>query len=372
MNAEIFCESTSSTLLKFTLTFSFGVCTRHMDKSFPGGSKNRVNRAGENVRLGTASLEDIAIIEEWRAAHRTVLNTFQASLRNRTRGTNVTVAQRLKRRTTIFDKLSRYQTMNLVRMDDVAGCRLIFETMEELYDFREKFHRADFKHKRRNEIDKYDYIKHPKESGYRGVHDVFEYDVKSRKNRHLSGLYVEIQYRTLVQHAWATTVEVLGFITKNQPKFNRGDERFKRAMRLTSEILARAYENKQGPVPGLTNNQLMGVFERFDEELNLVPMLRTLQVAQGFQASTKNAILMYSQTKQLRFFEFENAVLALKRLFELEKIYPQNDVVFVRGVKGDDVRLAFNNYFSDTREFVELLQRAGRDLCVGNRGMTNR
>lgn len=46
--------------------------------SFPGGSKSRVNRAGENVRNGVATNEDLAVIEEWRAAHRKVLNTFQA------------------------------------------------------------------------------------------------------------------------------------------------------------------------------------------------------------------------------------------------------------------------------------------------------
>src|SRR6476620_6995562 len=94
--------------------------------TFPGGSKSRVNRAGENVRAGTPTEEDLAVIEEWRAAHRAVLNTFQAILRNRTRGTSVTVAQRHKRRRTIFDKLRGLSGMQLARMDDIAGCRLIF------------------------------------------------------------------------------------------------------------------------------------------------------------------------------------------------------------------------------------------------------
>jgi putative GTP pyrophosphokinase len=88
---------------------------------FPGGSKSRVNRAGNNVRSNTATLEDLKVIEEWRAAHRGVLNTFQAILRTRTRGTNITVAQRHKRKNTIFDKLQRLPDMQLARMDDVAG-----------------------------------------------------------------------------------------------------------------------------------------------------------------------------------------------------------------------------------------------------------
>src|SRR5215208_7876629 len=202
--------------------------------TYPGGSKARVNRAGENVRAGTATSEDAGVIEAWRAAHRGVLNTFQAILRNRTRGTDITVAQRHKRKRTIFDKLRRLPRMQLSRMDDVAGCRLIFRTSKELYEFRGEFHKARFDHKRRNDLDKYDYIKHPKNTGYRGIHDVYEYNVRSYIGRPLTGLYVEIQYRTLVQHAWATAVELIGFVTESQPKFQEGDKRYETAMALAS------------------------------------------------------------------------------------------------------------------------------------------
>jgi hypothetical protein len=68
--------------------------------TFPGGSKSRVNQAGQNVRMGTATLDDLHVIDQWRAAHRNVLNTFQAILRQRTRGTGITVAQRHKRKRT--------------------------------------------------------------------------------------------------------------------------------------------------------------------------------------------------------------------------------------------------------------------------------
>src|SRR5687767_3805814 len=103
---------------------------------YPGGSKSRVNRAGEGVRAGNPTDDDLNVIEEWRAAHRGVLNTFQAILRNRTRGSDVIVAQRHKRKRTIFDKLARLPGMQLARMDDVAGCRLIFADIKTLYSFR--------------------------------------------------------------------------------------------------------------------------------------------------------------------------------------------------------------------------------------------
>jgi len=206
---------------------------------FPGGSKSRVTRAGARIRSGEATLVDLGVIEEWRAAHRPVLNTFQAILRTRTRNKKIVVAQRHKRRSTIFGKLDRYPNMQLARMDDVAGCRLIFLSTKGLYEFRENFHKAHFKHKRRNETDKYDYIKSPKASGYRGVHDVYSYNVNSEAGEHLEGLLVEIQYRTKVQHAWATAVEVLGFVTASQPKFDAGDKRYVHAMALASECSRR-------------------------------------------------------------------------------------------------------------------------------------
>ena len=192
--------------------------------TYPGGSKRRVNRAGDRVRNGTASAEDHEVIQSWRAAHRSVLNTFQAILRTRTRHSTNKVAQRLKRRSTIYDKLHRQPGMDLSRMDDIAGCRIIFRSINQLRQFRAELHKARFNHRLRHESDpdKYDYIAHPKPSGYRGIHDIYSYDVNSASGADLKGLNVEIQYRTGIQHAWATAVEILGGITDSQPKFDRG------------------------------------------------------------------------------------------------------------------------------------------------------
>jgi putative GTP pyrophosphokinase len=183
---------------------------REVAATYPGGSRQRVNRAGDSVRAKAATEEDLAVIEEWRAAHRPVLNTFQAILRNRTRGQNIIVAQRHKRRRTIFGKLERFPGMQLSRMDDVAGCRLIFSDIASLYEFRTDLHDARFNHKLKSGNDKYDYIRRPKGTGYRGVHDIYEYDVRSLEGEKYKGLLIELQYRTIYQHAWATCVEVVG------------------------------------------------------------------------------------------------------------------------------------------------------------------
>lgn len=326
------------------------------EKRYPGGSKKRVTKAGDAIRSGTETQEDLAIIEEWRAAHRGVLNTFQAILRFRTKERKITVAQRHKRRNTIFNKLNRLPSMQLARMDDVAGCRLIFRNIKELEEFRNEFHQARFKHKIRHEPEKYNYIKNPKATGYRGIHDVYEYDVNSESGKDLTGLYIEIQYRTLVQHAWATAVEVIGFITESQPKFQQGDDRYSKAMALASEILARAHEEKKGPFPELSDTDLIKNFLEIDQELALIQTLRGLSQAKTDISGKRNTILNFSEDGNLEIKSFRDATDALRALFELEKQYPRNDIVLVRADTSDEVRLAFRNYFNDAREFIKLIE----------------
>ena len=336
--------------------------------NYPGGSKSRVNRAGENVRNNIATAEDILVIDQWRAAHRFVLNTFQAILRTRTRGTDIIVAQRHKRKNTIFDKLTRdgLTSMQLARMDDIAGCRLVFQDINQLNQFRNQLHKARFKHKRRNEIDKYDYINKPKSSGYRGIHDVYIYDVSSERRDSLHGLLIEIQYRTLIQHAWATAVEIIGFITENQPKFDRGDDRYRRAMILASEILARAFEESNGPLPEMESQTLLEEFFELDKEINLLGRLKGLNISETELNENKNAILIFKDTDELDVRTYRDSTDALRALFKLEKEVPHEDIVLVKADSSQEVRLAFKNYFSDARDFIEYVETGCEKLIRRN------
>ena len=241
-------------------------------------------------------------------------------------------------------------------MDDVAGCRLIFPSIDELYSFRETFHAARFGHKLRNDQDKYDYIKAPKKTGYRGVHDIYEYNVSSEVGRSLKGLLVEIQYRTEVQHSWATAVEVIGFITESQPKFEAGDKRYQEAMAFASEIIARTYEGSNGPHPKLSDKQLVKYFLALDQELGLLKMLRGLNAADKDVSDNKNTILIFGDSGHLEIRSFRDATDALRKLFELEALDSTKDIVLVRADTSEEVRFAFKNYFSDARDFIRLIE----------------
>lgn len=255
-------------------------------------------------------------------------------------------------------------------MDDVAGCRLIFKDTAGLLAFRTKFHKAKFNHKRRGDSDRYDYIKRPKETGYRGIHDVYEYDVNSNEGRALAGLYVEIQYRTLVQHAWATAVELIGFVTESQPKFRKGDKRYETAMALASEILARAFEESKGPFPDLPDREVVQRFLELDKEIGLLRTLRGLNAADKAVTEKRNAILIFSGSGELEVREYRDATDALRALFELERKQPDRDIVLVRADTSEEVRLAFKNYFSDARDFMDLIQKGSTKLSGADRAGT--
>jgi ppGpp synthetase/RelA/SpoT-type nucleotidyltranferase len=335
---------------------------RGPERRFPGGSRERVTKAGDAIRNGIDTMDDRVVVELWRYAHRHVINTFQAVLRTRTRGTNIVVAQRHKRRTTIFDKLNRFPKMQLGRMDDVAGCRLIFDNIDELSMFRAALHTARFQHKLRNSPDKYDYIEAPKSSGYRGVHDVYEYDVKSEAGKDYKGLYIELQYRTRPQHAWATAVELVGHLTENQPKFDRGDENHKIQMQLASEIIARAWEGRRSCCPDLTDEELVKQFVDLDHETHIMPMLRELNAAHSDDDDRRNMILAFKANGDLDMHSYRDATEAMKALFEMEKANTDgDDIVLVKG-DSEDVREAFKNYFSDARDFIHLIDDGCRRL----------
>ena len=327
----------------------------------PWGSKGVVNRAGGAIRANTLTEEHAVTLEAWRLAHRRVINTFQALLRTRARDENVEVAQRLKRRRTIVDKLSRLLRMDLAQMHVVAGCRLIFPTIEELREFRRKLHRARVKHVLKNAKDKYDYILSPSDKGYRGVHDVYEFRAQHPDAEIYNGLQIEIQYRTHVQHAWATAVEVVTQLSENEPKFGRGDKRHINFFRLASEHLARAHEGQKSCLPELSDSELLAELDRLEDEIGVLRALRELHAYKevGEVAKSKQLILQMAKgTGGLTVHEFDTEPEASKALLELEKAHPNDDIVLVGADSVAEVTSAFRNYFTNVEEFLDLIEKA--------------
>ncbi|MFN3321713.1 MAG: hypothetical protein ACK43M_23555, partial [Allorhizobium sp.] len=99
----------------------------------PPQSKAAVRQAGKAIADGVAAEQDYALVDQWRASHSYVINTFNVWLRRKIDASkiNAEFAQRLKRRNTVIDKLRRKKPdgtpliRDVTTMQDFAGCRLI-------------------------------------------------------------------------------------------------------------------------------------------------------------------------------------------------------------------------------------------------------
>jgi len=69
------------------------------------------------------------------------------------------------------------------------------------------------------------------------------------------------------------------------------------------------------------------------------------------------------KTQSLEVSVFNDIVKATKKYFELEKeISTDLDIVLVQGITTDSIRIAFKNYFSDARDFVDYIGAELREI----------
>lgn len=192
-----------------------------------GFTKSEINLAGRKIIAKNISSEErnecLKVINSWRRAHAYPMNTFAINLRHIVNNIDgAVVVQRLKRLKTIEDKLVRFPEMELYRMQDLGGCRVIVPSVEDVYTVVKRMEQSRIRHKKAKPKD---YIQAPNpDTGYRGYHLIYQYH--SERNTKFNGLRIEIQVRTALQHSWATAVETVGEMTSNGLKFNQGDERW--------------------------------------------------------------------------------------------------------------------------------------------------
>ena len=204
-------------------------------------SKSQVDRAGNVLKdLDQYNAKDVedaqAILTYWRYIHIPVINGFQAMLRNKISGKyrkNGFIAQRLKRTPSIISKLDRTTDMRLCRMNDIAGIRAVMKKLSDVELLYDDLINGRHKHKL---VRPYNYIKEPKESGYRSIHLIFEYFNKDKIDS--NGLKIEVQIRTQLQHTWATAVETLGTFLNISLKSGQGDPRILDFFALSSSAFA--------------------------------------------------------------------------------------------------------------------------------------
>ena len=211
----------------------------------PAYEAHHVDLAGEALigmsdaidELSADSLDLGDIVNNWRSAHHYPLNTFQMTLRNRAAkvDSNSIVAQRVKRLSSVEGKLKRYHSegLSLSEVQDIAGCRAIVESVELVDQLVAGYKEQYSTHTLASEND---YIRSPKRSGYRGYHLIYRY--KGKAHPEYNDLKVEMQFRTALQHSWATAVEATDIFYGEGLKSSRGSEDWTRFFALMGSAMA--------------------------------------------------------------------------------------------------------------------------------------
>lgn len=330
-------------------------------------SKSSIRKAGKNAAKAASiqdvGIEDIEILDEWRKAHLRPLSAVAMWLRKPSLDTTgLAPAQRLKRRDTLLDKLITGRAQDASTMHDLGGCRLIFSDIAQLEGFRaylEKKSRA--RHNLLHEPTKYDYIKSPKSSGYRGVHYVYGYSPSSPELLELEGLKIEVQLRTSTQHAWATAVEIADLVSDTRTKFEDGSSAYGQFFRMASELLARHHEGRNSCLPSILLGDLKNDFSNLESKIGLLSRLAKLKEQGDFSKIKQHTVLAFRNDDTLEIFGYTKAYRAVEKERELLKDPKCDNVVYVSASTPGSIRSSYRNYMTNPEDFVALLQEAMKD-----------
>ncbi len=150
----------------------------------------RIDKLGEELRKSESpSPEAFSVLSQWRNEHLPVLEDVVTRIQDRL---HITCSARIKTPGTIIEKLKRIHRLELSRIQDIAGARIVLPVtlpeqdswcgrVTELFAQEGKWH------------DRRDSPSH----GYRALHVVLI----------VAGFQIEVQLRTEFQHVWAQLIE---------------------------------------------------------------------------------------------------------------------------------------------------------------------
>ena len=176
-------------------------------------------------------------------------------------------------------------------------------------------------------------------------------------------MLIELQFRTHLQHIWATAVESIGLFTNQALKSGQGSEDIKRFFVLVSSLFAIREGTPQVPNALEEEKALIDQIRVIDQKHHLLEMLRAIRavVDNGDNTDNKGYYILqldYSIHRlSILYFmpsEFERASLFYDAL-ENSNNNKHIDTVLVRASSISMVKDAYPNYFLDIGEFVNIV-----------------
>jgi len=248
---------------------------------------------------------------------------------------------------------------------------MIFNDVQQLNSFRSYIHSSqvmrNVEHALRHEPDKYNYIEHPKATGYRGIHDVYRHyprgTTRSQEKKPWDGLLVELQYRTRAQHAWATAVEISDLLDGERTKFELDQSDRGKFFAIASEIIARRHEGISNAFIEYSTESLQNELQRLEESMGILRRLELLKQFEDEESLQNHNVLNIHRkadgSLELEVLPFKTAALAIERASQLESSEESINAVYVRSDNPKQLRSAYRNYFYDPVDFVKIIQAEG-------------
>ncbi len=338
----------------------------------PKYSKRAVNRAGVSLVNESCSEvelnEALGVINNWRTSHQFPLNTFQIRLRREAKkiDDNCLIGQRIKRLSSIKSKLERIQGLNLAQIQDIGGCRAIVNNMTALKNLTEVYTSRSSRGLKHTLFSMDDYVfDKPRFTGYRSIHLVYKY--QSDKSKIYNSLKIEIQFRTLLQHAWATAVETIDSFTGQNLKLGGGEQDWRRFFALMSSVIALTEGTPVVPDTSKELELLRNEIIVLEKKLEIINMLGGFNAALQFtgedQFKRGGYFLLTLDTvkRVVDIIQYPRNSKGLKEASEKylkaekDNRFTTKNIVLVTSDTLDTLRLTYPNYYADTSRFISIL-----------------
>jgi hypothetical protein len=278
------------------------------------------------------------------------------------------IAQRIKRRVAIADKLGRMPDLVLSAMQDIGGCRAVLSSVESARALA-VLCRTPRRPSRHLLLRENNYVDNPKSDGYRSIHFVYEY--RSERNETYNGLKIEVQIRSHLQHVWATAVETVDAFEGQGIKSGRGERDWRRFFALMGDVIARKEDCPRVPNMPVSSESVRRELARYVDRLQVEARLGAYRLAtkritrRGLRGWGYFVLELRPREHSMVIRRYkgslDGAESAAEQYFATEtqnERDPTRDVVLVKVSSLEALRSAYPNYFSDTREFLALVLEA--------------
>jgi len=361
-----------------------------MDK-YTGKDVGRAGNVLRDFNENTSESEDdfksaMKVLSYWRHSHETPLVEAMDLVRQSVSPIcqRAVFAKRPKRIRSIINKLQRFEKMSLRTMNDIGGCRVILANEKKLRKAIKAVKRHSKHFKLAQKIKFKDYIETPKEDGYRGYHLIGKFGENKNSER-----FIEIQFRTVVQHSWATAVEIVDIFTNQALKSNSGDENwaiyFQHASKLLAVIessnssgnhppdaLQKLYHDAISQNASLSAAHIgfhklekkLDVHRRFEAFAGSLKAMENISELEGYDGNGYVLLTIDTNRHQIsaNVFDITNGIEAERCYIEAE-LESRDDqgivVALVSAVALGGIKEAYPNYFADATVF-----RHGLDLIL--------